>query len=491
MLSNAWTFIGRYWPLLLILAGLAKTIEHFTGGSAKLFGWGEVFLVTLIIIFGLAIHKAAPFLDSIPTLIDWDKGQISIRSLFKEPFQIQEEKDISLKAGGLLSVQNGRGNVTIVPVADGQFKIRLNKQVYSETEAEAKKLAEQVQPVVSQEEGRTRITVEQVEDTRSHLEILVPSQCTLQVESNHGDISAEGLEGTNHSFRTSNGRISLSRISGGVTASNQNGKIQVENMTGTTGLSSTHGAIEARNISGDLTVSTAYASVDIFDIKGNVAVTNSHNSVSVIKTTGKVEVIAPQSKVTIEDVQGPVRAEADQREMRITRVASSVDLRQKNGSTSVERIGSELKASLEHSNFTGYDLQGAVQLEAEYSDIRMEKTAGQVNIRNRLRPVSVIDFTSRVQVENEDASIYLSSSEPVQQPVQARTDHGKIEFIQPENSQFRLAASSRTGRVHCDFPQLLPSSADRNLRTINGELGSGGPLITLETTQGSIWIKKK
>jgi DUF4097 and DUF4098 domain-containing protein YvlB len=490
-LSNAWTFIGRYWPLLLILAGLAKTVEYLTGGSSKLFRWGEVFLVLLLILCGQIINKAAPFLDSLPKIIDWDRGSLSLLSYLKEPFSFQEDRILELKQDAVLVVTNQRGDISVLPVADGPTKVRIHRQAYAETEEEARKEADKLQPTILQDGNQTRITVDPAEGTRCRLEVLAPPQSTLLLESGNGNISAEGITGKNHSFRTLHGRIQLSAISGGLTATNQNGRIVVADLTGPVSLTTSHGSLEASRIHGDLSVSNENSSVELSDIDGNVILTTRHGSVSVYRARGKVDVTAPQSKVILEEIQGPVQVEASQREVRITRVSTSVEVKQKYGSLHLERIGGAVKVSLEHTEFNGFDLQGGLQAEAEYSEIHLEKTTGPLHVRNRLKPVTIEDFSSSIQVENENAAVYLSSSEPVQQPVRVRTDHGKIEFVQPENSRFRLSATTQTGRIVSDFSEFLPPKGDHNLKTLQGELGSGGPMVTLESIQGSIWIKKK
>ncbi len=490
-LSDAWRFIGRYWPLLLILAGIAKTVEYLTGGASKLFRWGEVFLVLLLILFGQIINKAAPFLDSLPKIIDWERGSLSVQSLFREPFSFPEERIVELKPETVLSIHNRRGDISVIPASGGPTRIRIQRQAFADSEEEAKRAADKIQPSIVQEGDQTRITVDPPEGTRAHLEILAPSQSTLLLDSGNGDIKAEGFSGKAHTFRCQHGKIQISGLTGEVNASNQNGRIQAENLTGAATLNTSHGSLTAREIRGDLTVGNESGSSELSDIKGNVLVRSDHGSVAVFKAGGKVDIVAPQSKIILEEVQGPVLIESSHREVRLTRIASAVEVKQKYGSLRLERIVGAAKAILEHTELNGFDLQAGLQVEAEYSEIHLEKTAGLIHIRNRLKPVTIEEFNSAIQVENENASVYLISSESVQQPVQVRTDHGKIEFLQPENSRFRLAASTQSGRIVCEFPDLQPARSERNQKNLQGELGKGGPLVTLESNQGSIWIKKK
>lgn len=488
-IDSGWIFLGRYWPILLILAGVAKSIEYFTFGSGKLFRGGEIFLIILIVIFGITLQTIAPFIDSLPK-IDWGHGRISFDSMYEDSFPFQEDLDYSLPPGGTLKVRNERGNVILIPITQGQPRIRINKQVYASSEQDAKPLADSLHATVQQSGNQTIITLDRKKNVRGHLEITVPARCSLQVETSYGDISAEGFQGEQHTFRNRHDKIRLSQLSGTVQAENEYGSITADRITGTIRMTTVQGEIAAREITGNLTATNAYSGIKVSGIKGDVHLTNSHSSIEVIKAVGKVDITAPQCRVVVEDVQGPVRLEASQREVRLTQISAPLDLKQRYGSVTLERMASEVKASLENTELNGYDLKGPVRLDGVHSHIRLEKLAGDIDIRNSIRSVTLTDFTARVQVESDNGSVTLSSSEPIRQPIQVHTVRGQIELFQPENARFRLAVSTQKGRIHSDFAQLMPALSDGNQRVLSGEIGTGGPLVTLESEKGNISIKK-
>ena len=54
---DLWSMIARYWPILLILLGLAKVIEYFWKKQGVSIRIGEVLGILLILLVGTAITK--------------------------------------------------------------------------------------------------------------------------------------------------------------------------------------------------------------------------------------------------------------------------------------------------------------------------------------------------------------------------------------------------------------------------------------------------
>jgi hypothetical protein len=68
------------------------------------------------------------------------------------------------------------------------------------------------------------------------------------------------------------------------------------------------------------------------------------------------------------------------------------------------------------------------------------------------------------------------------------TSNGAITLALPASSSFSLSASTSNGSIACDFP--INSAAQGSQDVLDGQVGSGGPEITAQTTNGSIQIDR-
>ena len=70
-------------------------------------------------------------------------------------------------------------------------------------------------------------------------------------------------------------------------------------------------------------------------------------------------------------------------------------------------------------------------------------------------------------------------------------DSGEIDLTLPSNSNFQVAASSRSGEVQSDFEDAsLKLANESDTGRLNGNVGSHGPRITLTTSYGTIYLRK-
>jgi DUF4097 and DUF4098 domain-containing protein YvlB len=74
------------------------------------------------------------------------------------------------------------------------------------------------------------------------------------------------------------------------------------------------------------------------------------------------------------------------------------------------------------------------------------------------------------------------------QGLELRTTNGGITITLPANFNARLTASTVHGGVDTDFPLTVQGRIGRR---IDATLGSGGPTVSLNTTNGGIDIRRR
>lgn len=153
-------------------------------------------------------------------------------------------------------------------------------------------------------------------------------------------------------------------------------------------------------------------------------------------------------------------------------VPESVDFigRSTNGNVTVE--GVETRVDVSSTN-------GDVLVDGG-SEVQARTTNGSVRIRSN-------GYASARTTNGEiraDLPGFLSASGPWR----FSTTNGGITLRLPSGVNAEIDASTTNGRIRSDFPLTVSGTIDR--RHIRGTMGSGGPMIELETTNGEIAIEQ-
>ena len=102
-----WGLLGKWWPLLLILWGIIRLIENLAGTGRRGVTGGEVFLLVILILAGIAISVGS----RMPGVIHIDDAQ---DLPFGESADVTEElPPRDLPPGTLVRIDTGQGDITV------------------------------------------------------------------------------------------------------------------------------------------------------------------------------------------------------------------------------------------------------------------------------------------------------------------------------------------------------------------------------------------
>lgn len=153
------------------------------------------------------------------------------------------------------------------------------------------------------------------------------------------------------------------------------------------------------------------------------------------------------------------------------RVAKSVQFNSSRTTLSVN--GSLGRLVMDSGRLIVSDSPGDVSLETRAKDIRLENVSGTVHVADR------------------DGNVELRYSHPPTHKIDVTNRSGDIELVLPFDSSFSITAFSRSGDITSDFSSssLRVVETTPNAR-LDGTAGFGGPSITLNTTYGTIRIRR-
>jgi hypothetical protein len=159
-----------------------------------------------------------------------------------------------------------------------------------------------------------------------------------------------------------------------------------------------------------------------------------------------------------------------------------------NGHVEVRGLQGSLTAETSNGPIETQDVEGSVEAHTSNGHIRLDGVRGAVE-------ATTSNSSVRVAVEKTDGSVRLQSSNgPIdltlppntQVAVRAHTSNGGITVHLPGDVNARLAADTSNGSITSDFEMRLRGEISK--RHVEGTLGNGGPLIDLNSSNGSIRI---
>jgi len=396
---------ARFWPLLIILWGVVKLIEHYQaqkeGVRAGGIGAGGIFLLIILILLGLGATQASR--------VNWGelRDQIDLGDedfqFFGHSYSYDDQLAQAFPAGGTLHVLSDRGGVQVNASTDDQIRVVVHKRVRAERQEDAEKWNAATKPQISVADHSVTLNAN-TQAAGEHgvvtdLEISIPRKAGLVVSAHRGDISVVGRDGD----------LDLSGR-GDVTASDINGNVS---------LNMRHGSSRLSQISGDISVQGGGDEISLQEIKGNAHISGEFDNVKLAKITN------------------PILFKSARTDLEFARLDGDLDM-----------DSGDLRAT---------DLVGPFRLLTRSKDIRLTGVNGDVRLQNEngsievhMNKVGSMDVTNR----NSEIEVYLPDKAGFQ--VEARARGGEIESdfkdLKIENKDDNGAAS---GSISGGGPRLV------------------------------------
>ncbi|MGH9466737.1 MAG: DUF4097 family beta strand repeat-containing protein [Terriglobales bacterium] len=257
---GAW--IANYWPLLLILWGLTRLLEHLARPARTRAGLsgGEVALVILIVVCGLLFSGAYHFRQS--RLATYWGVNLDRWNPFLDAygFSASARAAVPATAPPAVVVRGYRGDVTVSTGPAGGIAAALTDTVYSDGQSDAARLFAASQPAI-REEGGQWIVLPAGEDpahaVRANLTLTLPANAPLTVQIATGDITVPAW-GAALDLHATHGEIMVAGARGNVQVTSGHGSVQLSNIQGNVVITGGGGDISVRNVSGTTSMEGEY-----------------------------------------------------------------------------------------------------------------------------------------------------------------------------------------------------------------------------------------
>jgi hypothetical protein len=403
----SWGQIGRwfshYWPVLLILWGVLKLIEHMRaqrdGSRAPGIGAGGVFLVIVIVVCGLTATQLER--------VNWGglKDEINIddndfNNLFGDNFSFTDHLSEHFPADASLKVINNRGAVSIHASDDDNITVEVRKRIGAENQSDADKYNSETKPTITTIGGLVTLDAK-VEGAGNHpvetdLDISVPRKAAVSVISRHGDI--------NVTTRT-----------------------------------------------GNVDISTQHSDTSVEEVTGNVKISQEKGSVKIEQINGDVHIDGRLDEVSVADVKGSLQLDGEfQESVKLERIAKTVTF--KSSRTDMEFSHIDGSLNLDSDELHADELTGPLHLTTRSKNIQLDGVSGDVRVQDDNGSVELgMRTLGNVQVDNRNGDIQLSVPEKSGFRVDAHTRDGEIQSdfaeLKVNNDEHESRATGSVGNA--------------------------------------------
>ncbi len=393
--ADFWSWYGRWWPLLLIGAGLALLGEwalDLRRETPVRRGGSFVGILILLAFLGLG---AAGWDKLGAWRAQWGDHDDNFFNAFGMPEHDmdQQAQSAQIPANATVDIQNPRGDVSIAAGEGSEIEVTAHAVAFANSDAEANKIfaAEAAHLTVSG--NAVLVKSDSNSSGRLNLTVKVPKSARVTVDAGKGDVTASGLGA---GIRvTARGDVHLNSIAGTVEAHFSNGKHDL----------STH------DLTGDLTSDGDLNDFTLSEIKG--------------KITQNGEIVGD---VHMERVDGPIHLHTTVTDLQLASLPGDMTLN-----------SDDLRVN---------QARGDVRVVTHSKDVDLSEIYGETHVENRDGRISVEPAGAfAVDAKNNKGDVEVTLPPNASASVNARTHNGDIvsDFEMPSTDGENKSATFQIG----------------------------------------------
>ncbi len=393
---------ANYWPVLLIIWGMIKLVEHQRaqrdGVRAPGIGAGGIFLVVMIVVFGLiATQIDRVNWSGIRDNFNIDDGDFPT-TIFGQSYNFNDHLEQAFPAAANLKIIDTRGAVSVHASDDNKITVVVRKRVGAESQSDADKYDGETKPTITVIGGLVTLDAK-AEGAGDHsvevdLDVSLPRKAPVSITSRRGDVNLVGRDGA-------------------------------------------------------IDISAQHSDTTVEDVNGDVKVSQEKGSVKIEQVAGDVHVEGRVNEVSVSDVKGAVQLDGEfQESVKLARITKTVTFKSSRTDMEFSRIEGSL--DLDSDELHAEQITGPVHLTTRSKNIRLEEVSGDVRLQDDNGAIEVGMHTlGNVQIDSRNGDIQLSLPDKAGFRLDAQTRDGEIQSEFPElkvnNDEHEAKASGSVG----------------------------------------------
>lgn len=166
-------------------------------------------------------------------------------------------------------------------------------------------------------------------------------------------------------------------------------------------------------------------------------------------------------------------------------------LKTSNGAVRAEKFRGDLDIQTSNGPIELDEVEGSVTAHSSNGHIRIDALRGSLDAETSNNSITAVllHFDHELRAQTNNGAIDLTLPPGFTAGVRAHTSNSSIAIRLPEPANARISARTSNSSVTSDFDTSVHGEISRN--SLEGTIGSGGPLLDLSTSNGSIKIVKR
>ena len=390
---------AHYWPILIIVWGVIKLLEHQQAQRQGLrppgIGVGGVFLLVVLIVFGLAATQA--------TRVNWGSIRDNINldgediPFFGNTYSYDDQLSQDFPAGSSLHVVSDRGLINVNASDDNQIHVTVHKRIGAGSQEEADKWNTQTKPSFTTSDKIVTLNAN-TQGAGDHwvaadMTISLPRKASVNVSGRRGDLSILGRDG-------------------------------------------------------DVDVSSQHGDVTTDDIDGKVSLNLEHSGARVSKVSGEVSIEGRPNDVSVDEVTGNLRLNGEFDSIKLGKITGSVSFKSQRTDMEFAKLNGDL--DMDSGDLRANDLLGPFRLTTRSKDVRLEGVSGDVRIEDENGDIELrMTKLGSIQVQNRkgDVQVYVPDKSNFQLDAKSRGGEFQTDFseLKVDNGDQLATANGSVG----------------------------------------------
>lgn len=322
-----WHLFWRFWPVLIILWGIAKLVDHFGAQRAgesrpPLVTGGEAALLILVVfvLAGMGIYTRIR--EKHPDM------NIDLDMFNHKSSQSEELPSKTIPAGAHVMVTTTMGNI-VAHVGDGNdLRVSVSETAEASNESTAEELLKSLKVVIEQTGDGYSVHPVNQETDHGHVsvdfDVTLPKSASLSADSRKGDVSISGLAGA-VTVTTQSGDIEIHDIASDVSAQLTKGDARIDDITGNVRITGRGNEIEMNDVTGDATLQGEFfGPVRIRNVSKTTHYTSQAGDLTLSHLTGRLEL--DSGDISVSDVGGFAKLVTHDKDIEVENVAGRLDI---------------------------------------------------------------------------------------------------------------------------------------------------------------------
>jgi len=325
-----WSWYGRWWPLLLIGAGVAMLGEWALDMKRQTpVHRGGNFVGILIFLAILGMFAAWGHQWWGPMRAQWGDNGDNFFNMFGRPQHDMDQQVLNtqIPPNATIEIQNPRGDVSITAGDSAAMQVSAHAVAFADSDAEANKIFASEAAHVTVSGNSVLVKSEGNSSGRLNLTVALPKSARVTVNAGRGNVTAAGL-GAGANITAQHGDIHLNTITGSV---------QVH-------FSTDKGDFSAHQVDGDITADGRCNDLTLSEVKGKVTLNGDiFGEAHMENLTGPVHLHTSVTDLEMGSLPGDMtlndedlRVTEAKGQVRVTTKSKNVDLSQIYGEMFVE-----------------------------------------------------------------------------------------------------------------------------------------------------------